>query len=116
MANVSSLALRKAWNEMRKAGGSIFSHTGENLTGPHYQAGHFVNYVNNLCSHEEEFVADVIDEVYKAIEDAERQVVLNENAAIKCYSKPVVKLHIGCKAERELVARNGTEENCADGT
>lgn len=114
MPNVRSEALRKAWKDMRQAGGSIFSHKGENLTGPSYQSTHFINYVNTLCAREEEFIEDVIDEIRKAIADAEDMVLLNENVARKCFSKPIVNLLIGCRAERGLVARNGKEENCAD--
>ena len=115
MPNVSSAALRQAWKDMREAGGSIFSHKGENLTGPSYQAPHFINYVNTLCAREGGMIEDVIDEIRKAIADAEDMVLLNENAAIKCFSKPVVNLLIGCRSERSLVARNGTEVNCSDG-
>jgi hypothetical protein len=100
---------------MREAGGSILSHKGENLTGRTYDAGTFVKYVNELCASDVDFVDGVLDTINLAIESGNNQVLLNEHSAQKCYSKPVVKLAIGCQVSFEMRARNGLEEDCSDG-
>lgn len=108
-------ALRRVWNDMREEGGSILDHKGQNLTAGPFGGGDFVKYVNELCASDTDFIEGVIDTIRQAIDAGQRQVLLNENVAKKCYSKPVVKLAIGCRVSFEMRARNGDEEDCADG-
>ena len=108
-------ALRRVWNDMRKEGGSIIGHQGQNLTGNHFGGGDFVKYVSELCASDDDFIEGVIDTIRQAIEAGNRQAMLNEPVATKCYSKPVVTLAIGCQVSYEMRARNGDEVDCTDG-
>lgn len=109
--------LKKAWEGMRQAGGSIIGHSGYNHTGLPGNGTGFAKYASDLCASDPEYLRHVIDMINAAVADAK---LIEEMNAIpttnpKCHSKPMVKLSTGCLVKYWMAPRNKNESDCGGG-
>lgn len=104
-----------AYDAIRKQGGSIFNHRGDNVSGSAYGWQSFDRYMNELCGSDPGMTGDAL----QAIEDAAKQAAWIDEANQlpltdpKCHSKPMIHLHVGCSVTVEMTARNKGEMDCS---
>jgi hypothetical protein len=105
----------KAWDALRKAGGSIFAPDGSNLSGDSEGQSAFEEYLKGLCGSSAKKLDDLLTKIEEAAADAAHIAAMNAIPTTdpKCYSKPIVRLSVGCEAETSMEARNKHESDCS---
>jgi hypothetical protein len=107
----------RAWERIRKQGGSIIGADGTNMTGDPGGSDAFEEFMKASCVSSPGKLHAALQAMEEAAEAAAEIAAMNALPTTdpKCYSKPMVRVLPGCDVEWELVARNRTEQNCSGG-
>jgi hypothetical protein len=104
-----------AWSAARAAGASILSPDNDNLTADAEGSAAFETAIKELCGTNAGALSQLLAAIEDAIASANQLNAMNKLPTTdpKCFSKPIIRLSVGCSAEVTWVGRNKNEKDCS---